>query len=57
MTITRKWDADTTYRMSSIFCSVEVHHAIDTGEGGAATLTAMRIELFLGENITTCLPY
>jgi hypothetical protein len=32
-----------------------MHHAIDTGEGGAATLAAMRIELFLGENITTCL--
>jgi hypothetical protein len=33
MTITRKCDANPTYRMSSIFCSVEVHHTIDTGEG------------------------
>lgn len=51
----RKCYADPTYRMSSILQSVEMHHAIDTGEGGAATLAAMGIELFLSENITTCL--
>lgn len=51
----RQCDAGPTYRMSSILHSIEMHHAIDTGEGGAATLAAMRIELFLGENITTCL--
>jgi hypothetical protein len=30
-----------------------MYHAIDTGEGSAATLAAMRVELFLGEDITT----
>jgi hypothetical protein len=32
-----------------------VYHAIDTGEGGTAAVIAVRIELFLGEDIPTCL--
>lgn len=34
-----------------------MHHTIDTGEGGTATLAAMGVELFLGENIPACLDF
>lgn len=49
-------DAIRTYRVCPVFGSIEMHHAIDTGERSAATLTAMRVKLLLGENITTGLP-
>jgi hypothetical protein len=52
----RKCDRDATYRMGSILQSIEMDHAIDTCKGGTVTLAAMRIELFLCEDITTCLP-
>lgn len=32
-----------------------MHHTVDAGEGGSAAVVAMRIELFLGEDIPTCL--
>ena len=41
--------------MRAVFCSVEVHHAVDAGVGGAATLVAVRVELLLGEDITASL--
>jgi hypothetical protein len=34
-----------------------MNHAIDAGEGCAATLVAMGIELLFGENITTSLGF
>lgn len=41
--------------MRPIVSSVKVHHAVDAGEGGAATLVAMGIKLLLGEDITASL--
>jgi hypothetical protein len=52
----RQCDHVLTYRVRSIFSSVEVHHAVNAGEGSAATLVAMRVELLLSEDITACLP-
>lgn len=41
--------------MRPILSSVKVYHAVDAGEGGAATLVAMGIKLLLGEDITASL--
>lgn len=39
--------------MRSVLGTIEMDHAIDAGERRAAALTAVGIELFLRENITT----
>jgi hypothetical protein len=52
----RQYDQVLTYRVRSVFGSVEVHHAINAGEASTATLVAMRVELLLSEDITACLP-
>lgn len=39
--------------MRSILGALEVHHAVNAGEGCAATLVSMRVELLLGEDVTT----
>lgn len=41
--------------MRAILRAIEMNHAINTGERRAATLVTVRIELLLGENITTVL--
>lgn len=41
--------------MSAVFGAVEVHHAVDAGKGGAATLVGMRVQLLLGEDVSTVL--
>lgn len=46
-----KNDGNKAYRMRSIICTVEMHHAINAGERCSSTLVAMRIEFFLGQNI------
>lgn len=43
--------------MRSIIRALEVDHTINAGEGCAATLVAMRIELLLGQNIAARLPH
>lgn len=40
-----------TYCVIPIFGSLEVHHAVQTREGRAVTLTSMRFEFLLGEDI------
>jgi hypothetical protein len=37
--------------MGAILGASEVHHAVETGEGGAVAAVAVGIELLLGENI------
>ena len=41
------------YRVRSIICTLEMHHAVNASKRGASTLAAMGIELLLGQNITT----
>lgn len=41
------------YGMCTIVGAPEVYHAVQAGEGCAATLIPMRIQLFLGQNIAT----
>ena len=40
----------------AVIVAVEVHHAIQAGEGGASTLVAMAVEPFLGQNVAAGLP-
>jgi hypothetical protein len=37
--------------MGAIFGASKVHHAVETGEGGAVAAVAVGIELLLGENV------
>lgn len=41
--------------MRSVLGAVEMDHAVDTGEGRAAALVAVRVELLLGEDIAAIL--
>lgn len=41
--------------MSPVAGALEVHHAVETGEGGAIALIAMGIKFLLGEDIPTAL--
>ena len=44
-----------TNRMRAVFGTVKVCHAVETGEGGAAALVAMAVELLLGNDIAALL--
>lgn len=44
-----------TYRVGSILSTVEMNHAIDTGERRATTLVTVGVKLLLSEDITTVL--
>ena len=46
------WEAHNVF---PIFCTVEMDHTIQTGEGGIATLPAMGIQLLLGEDVAATL--
>lgn len=39
--------------MRSVASALKVYHTIDASEGCASALVAMRVKLFLGEDITT----
>ena len=41
--------------MAAIVCSLEVYHTIETGEGCAIALIAMRVEFFLGQDVSASL--
>lgn len=41
--------------MRPVASALEVYHTIDASEGCAPALVAMRVKLFLGEDITTSL--
>jgi hypothetical protein len=41
--------------MRTIFGALEVYHAVDAGERCAPALIGVRIELLLGEDVTTSL--
>lgn len=41
--------------MRTVLCAVEVDHAVEAGEGGAATLVTMGVELLLRQDIAAVL--
>jgi hypothetical protein len=43
--------------MAAIVCSLEVHHTIETCEGCAIALIAMRIEFFLRKDVSASLDH
>jgi hypothetical protein len=43
--------------MVAIFCSLEVYHTIETGEGCAIALIAMRVEFFLRQDVPAALDH